>query len=84
MDSITPDRLVRGEAVLALGLDQPAGDGQAHEGAHDIPLGVALSEGGDDDPATAGKPSPSSARTAGATRAIAASVSAEEGWSGRM
>ena len=75
-----PARLVGArEGVLAAGLGHPAGDGQAHEGAHDLVLGVPVGQGGDDRPPAAGTPSPSSAKTAGATRAIIASVSAEEG-----
>src|SRR4051794_17310157 len=35
------------QAVLALGLDQLASDGQAHQGAHDLVLGVPRGEGGD-------------------------------------
>ena len=38
----------RRQAVLAVDVDHPAGDGEAHEGAHDVVLDMALSQGLDD------------------------------------
>jgi hypothetical protein len=67
-------RLSRRPGVPTALLDQLLGDREAHERAPDVILRVS----GDDRGLFRGTPSPSSARISGATRAIAASRSAED------